>query len=278
MAPTSITILVDNMAPTHATAEHGLSFWIEAAGKRILFDTGQGPALAQNARTFRVPLESAEMLVLSHGHYDHTGGIPLVTEVRPGIHVYAHPDIDTTRFSVREGAVKPIGISQLSRQTLDALPASQRHDVVTGPVYLCEGIGLTGTVPRTTDFEDTGGPFFLDDLGQTADPIADDMALWSVTSAGLVVVLGCCHSGIVNTLTHIRELTGEADIHAIIGGFHLKEASEARMSRTMAALRDIDPARIIPCHCTGPRALGQLMDTFEGRMIVGGAGQRYTFG
>ena len=215
----AITILVDNQAGPGLTTEHGFSLWIETDGRRILFDTGQGPALPMNARTLGVDLQQTDMLVLSHGHYDHTGGIPHVLQVAPNAHVYCHPGVVQPRYSLRNGSPKPAHMPSESMAALDRLPEKNLH-WTSEAVRLSENIGLTGPIPRQTTFEDTGGAFFLDPEARHADPIEDDLALWIKTDQGLVVCVGCCHAGIINTLTHVRRLSGVARIRAVIGGLH----------------------------------------------------------
>ena len=142
-----IIILVDNKANEGLLAEHGLSVWVEAAGRRLLFDTGQGPALSSNAGRLDVALHSADTLVLSHGHYDHTGGVPLVIESAPAVHVYCHPGAKSPRYSIRDGSAKPINMPGAARVALESLSPGRLH-WTTRPIELAPGIGLTGPVPR----------------------------------------------------------------------------------------------------------------------------------
>jgi 7,8-dihydropterin-6-yl-methyl-4-(beta-D-ribofuranosyl)aminobenzene 5'-phosphate synthase len=256
-SPIAITILVDNQAGPGLTTEHGFSLWIEADGRHILFDTGQGPALPVNARTLGVDLRQTDMVVLSHGHYDHTGGIPHVLHVAPNAHVYCHPGVVQPRYSLRNGSPKPAHMPSASMAALDRLP--EKHLRWTSEaVMLSSTIGLTGPIPRQTTFEATGGAFFLDPEARHADPIEDDLALWIKTDQGLVVCVGCCHAGIINTLTHVRRLSGVAPIRAIIGGLHLLNADDRRLNHTLSAMQTMPIETVIPCHCTGDRAMDEL--------------------
>jgi 7,8-dihydropterin-6-yl-methyl-4-(beta-D-ribofuranosyl)aminobenzene 5'-phosphate synthase len=256
-SPIAITILVDNQGGPGLTTEHGFSLWIEADGRHILFDTGQGPALPMNARTLGVDLRQTDMVVLSHGHYDHTGGIPHVLHVAPNAHVYCHPGVVQPRYSLRNGSPKPAHMPSESMAALDRLPEKHLH-WTSEAARLSENIGLTGPIPRQTTFEDTGGAFFLDPEARHADPIEDDLALWIKTDQGLVVCVGCCHAGIINTLTHIKRLSGVAPIRAVIGGLHLLNADSRRLNHTLAAMKTIPIETVIPCHCTGGRATDEL--------------------
>lgn len=270
----AVTILADNQAGDGFIQEHGLSLWIETPGRHILFDTGQGKALEWNARALGVDLSQTDVLVLSHGHYDHTGGVPHVLKQARPIEVYAHPGVIQNRYSIRDGIAKPVQIPREARAALDQLPARNLH-WVTEAVWLDEDIGITGPIPRQTPYEDPGGPFYLDPEGQHADLIEDDLSLWIQTRKGLVICAGCCHAGLVNTLNHIRRLTQHDHIHAVIGGFHLLNANARRLEQTLAALRSFSPEWVVPCHCTGDLAIEALKTAFGGRMTTGHVGARY---
>lgn len=283
---TSITMLVENDAlecerekesgKAQLTSEHGLSMLIEADGQRILLDTGQGPALQVNVPLLDVDLAEVDALALSHGHYDHSGGLPYALANAKRARVYCHPAVLETRYSVVEGTARSIGIPETSHQALEALPSGS-IDWVLGPTRLSDNIGLTGPVPRLTEYEDTGGPFYLDETGWRPDPLEDDMALWIRTAAGLVVCLGCAHAGVVNTLDWIARLNPGERIHAVIGGLHLMNASEERIEKTAEALCALDPAVVIPCHCTGVHAAEVLARTLGERVMQGGAGLMLEF-
>ena len=271
-----ITILVDNQAGDGLTAEHGLSLWIETEGKRILFDTGQGIALESNARALGVDLGETDILVLSHGHYDHTGGIPQVLQHARKTNVYCHPGVVQPRYSIRNGTPKPIHIPQEPMSAIEKLPAQCLHWVAQA-LLLSKRIGITGPIPRETIFEDTGGPFYLDPEGRRADPIEDDLALWINTAEGLVVCVGCCHAGLVNTLNYVRRLSGDSRLRAVIGGFHLLQASDQRLAQTVAALRSMAPEMVVPCHCTGERAVEGLRSVLGKRVLLGRTGVTISF-
>lgn len=272
-----MTILADNNPLDGFESEHGFSLWIETNDTRILFDTGQRDAMLNNANKLGVPLHRANFLVLSHGHYDHTGGLPSIIELAPAVHVFCHPGVGRSRYSVRKENVKSIGMSAASKTALEKLPPDRIHEM-TQPVEISRGIGITGKIPRTNDYETTGGPFFFDESGTLADPIEDDMAMWMHTEKGLVIVFGCGHAGLINTLSYIEQITSPTKIHTLIGGFHLVEASRERIDRTIAALLDMNLDLIIPCHCTGNASIQKLTEKFGNRVVIGEAGNTYTVG
>lgn len=273
---TTITILVENVPGPNLAAEHGLSFWIQSGGLNILFDTGQGAALSPNARHLGIDLAAADHIVLSHGHYDHAGALDTVLERNNRATVHMHPAARRERFSIHDGTARSIGVPAAPAAALDRLASARLAPVVT-PTLIAPGIGLTGAIPRNTQYEDTGGPFFLDSDGHAPDPIEDDLALWIATAHGLVVVVGCAHSGIVNTVRYALEISGSTILRAVLGGFHLAAADDARLDATIEAFRALSPGLIVPCHCTGERAARSLARAFPGSVEPGPTGSVFRF-
>lgn len=274
-----ITLLVDNESPPDLTAEHGFAAWIETGGQRILFDSGQGTALASNARQLGIDLSRASTLVLSHGHYDHSGGVPDFLAANPCATVLFGRGLGTARFSCHPNqAPRAIGIGDTVDLALRALPAHRRSEIASF-CYLAPSIGISGPIARQAAFEDTGGPFFLDQEQRHPDLIGDELAMWFETSKGLLVLTGCCHSGLVNTITHIRLISGIERVHAIVGGLHLLNASADRLEQTMRFIADCAPDCMIPCHCTGQQVVEQLRSSLgTQRVQAGRAGQEYQLG
>ncbi len=272
-----ITVLVDNQAGDGLALEHGLSVWIEAGGLRLLFDTGQGGALPGNARKLGVPLEKTDVLVLSHGHYDHTGGMAQLLNLAPPTRLVLHRGAVVTRYSLHPGKpARSIGMPPSARKAMSRVPAS-RILWADRPVEIAPGIGVTGPIPRETSFEDVGGPFFLDSRGERKDPILDDQALWIRSDKGFVVCVGCSHAGLVNTLNHVRCLNGESPILAILGGFHLLQAGRERLEKTLDTLRRLSPEFLAPGHCTGNHAVKALQERFGDRVSPIEAGMTFRF-
>ncbi len=273
--PIKITLVVDNEAPPELVAEHGFAAWIDTGNECFLFDTGQGAALIPNAAALGIDLSRARALVLSHGHYDHTGAVRAFLDINPDAPVIYGHDATIGRFSCRPDEQPPrqIGMAEEVRQALCQLPA-ERRIVLDVPRYLRPGIGITGPVPRNSTFEDTGGPFYLDPDKAQADPITDDLSLWFETSDGLVVLTGCCHSGLVNTVRQAQRISGVTRIRGIIGGLHLLNAGPERLDATVAFLHECAPDFLLPCHCTGAQVIERLHAEFGDAVLrAGGAGQ-----
>lgn len=253
-----ITVLAENTAQSRdLLAEHGLAYWIEANGRHILFDTGQGHVLRQNASKLGIDLEAVEIVALSHGHYDHTGGLrPLLEVARPRCFV-AHPDIFGPKF-VRQasGEFADVGMQGLGETEIGEYFESV--NLTKEPLEITPGVTFSGEIARTTALEDTGGAFFADAVGARSDPLNDDAALILDTTDGLVLLLGCAHSGVVNTLFHAQVLFGNRRIHAVIGGMHLQNALEERLDATLRALRVNAVSLIAAGHCTGWKACARF--------------------
>jgi 7,8-dihydropterin-6-yl-methyl-4-(beta-D-ribofuranosyl)aminobenzene 5'-phosphate synthase len=269
-----IVILADNVAgPRGLLAEHGLSLWIETRDHRVLFDTGQGLALAHNAQALGIPLARADAVVLSHGHYDHTGGLATVLSGRRGLPVYAQPEAMSPRYARRDGEAREIGMPATARKALTQRGAFRSS---RAPLPVCGGVRLSGSIPRLTDFEGEAGTFFLDEEGREPDPLADDQAAFVETSAGTVVLLGCAHAGVVNTLRQVETLSS-GPIHAVIGGMHLAAASPERIGATVRVLSERGVKRVVPCHCTGLPATAALLQELGDRCTPGRVGAVYGF-
>jgi 7,8-dihydropterin-6-yl-methyl-4-(beta-D-ribofuranosyl)aminobenzene 5'-phosphate synthase len=272
-----VTVLVDDAASRKGlAAEHGLSLLIEIGRSRVLFDTGQGAALMPNARFLGADLHDLDALVISHGHYDHTGGLADVLRLSPRATLYLHPAALEAKYARRTTA--PHGVIGTPAASLRALQAAHEHVVWTQTAaQVAPGVRVTGEIPRETDFEDVGGPFYRDDACVEPDPLVDDQALLIDAPLGTTVVLGCGHSGVENTLRSAARLCGRDRVHALIGGMHLLHASEDRLERTGDAIERYGVAQIAPCHCTGSAAVAYLRERFGTRVVEYSAGSCFEF-
>jgi len=276
IADLRITVLAENtVRGVDLLAEHGLALWIETDGHRILFDTGQGKVLRHNAMHLEIPLDSVEIVVVSHGHFDHTGGLRETLKTNEQASVCLHPAALEAKYAREKTPPhRGIGIPRVHRQALRGI--AQRLLWTRKPTTLFEGVHLTGEIPRRNDFEDAGGPFYTDESCTQADPLVDDQALYIETSAGLVVVLGCAHAGVVNTLDYIAELTGRDRVYAVLGGMHLGRANARRLEATVAALERYGVRRAGLAHCTGTRAASYLSSRMPAECFECSVGSVFT--
>ena len=262
-------------------AEHGLSCLVRvfASGREhaILLDTGLSPeCMAHNAQQLGISLSGIEAVVLSHGHFDHTGGL---AEVFRGagrqLPVVAHPDVFLNR---RMNG--PKGIAVLPRLDPVALKKAGADLLLrSAPSTLAAGhLLVTGEVERKTLFEEgmPGMEAFVDDRW-VADPIRDDQAIViNVQGKGLVVISGCAHAGIINTVEYAKKITGIDHVHAVLGGFHLTGPAFAKViSPTIAGMQQIDPDYVIPMHFTGWDAINRFMAEMPGKCILNTVGTTY---
>jgi 7,8-dihydropterin-6-yl-methyl-4-(beta-D-ribofuranosyl)aminobenzene 5'-phosphate synthase len=251
-----LTILVDNVAECAGlNAEHGFSCLVEADGVRILFDTGAKDALLTNSCILGKSLFGLNALVFSHGHYDHTGGLAAIFGQLGTTRVVAHPKVLGAHRSQRTGYDRDIGIPESSRDSLRHLPT----EFSVEPVEIMPGIWSTGEIPRST-IDNEVSELFVDSDGTQRDCVPDDMALILRHQAGLVVLLGCAHAGVADTLTRVEQLFPGEPLLGLLGGMHLERSPSERICQLAERLSTSRLRFISPGHCTGERAKRALRE------------------
>ena len=247
-----ITTLSENTAGRPGLlAEWGLSVLVETDTETILFDSGQSISASHNAEALGIDLTKIDNIVLSHGHFDHTGGLGSILSQRgKDTEIIAHPDVWTSKCSYRQGQEpRYIGIPQ-SRDELENHGA--RFNLTTEPVRITDSITTTGEIPMVTDFESLDSYMYVKEGDELRpDEILDDQALIINTELGLVIILGCAHRGMINTLYHAQQLTGTQEIHTVIGGCHLMGATEQQIMTTISSIKELGVSRLGVSHCTG---------------------------
>ena len=273
---TRITILCENTAiPAKGIlGEHGFAACIETAAKQYLFDTGQGNTLLHNAAALGIDLARLNKIMLSHGHFDHTGGLAQVLGRTGPIDVHAHPDIFLKRFALikarRTNTLKPIH-NPASAVKLKRLGA--RLVFNTAFTQIDRNLYLTGEVPRSSAFEKPDSRLVIKKGGKLCpDLLKDDQSAILKTKKGLVVIFGCAHSGMINTLQHIRQHLPDDKIYMVIGGTHLGFSRDAQVAESIDCLRSFAIEKIGVSHCTGAKASLQLMNAFREKFFFANAG------
>ena len=257
-------------------AEWGLSILVETDEVNILLDTGKSISATYNADTLGIDLNKIDKIVLSHSHSDHTGGLrEMLRRVRKDeIEIIAHPHIWANRYTRREGKPDVFAGVPFQCQELENLGAA--FNLTTKPVKITEHITTSGEVPLVTDFEKMNSGktkrFMKEDTGLKPDDLLDDQAIFINTESGLVVLAGCAHRGIINTIYHAQQITGIKAIHAVVGGAHLVEASEERIWRTIAALKELNVQKLGLCHCTSLPAITLIAHEFGDKFFFNNAG------
>jgi 7,8-dihydropterin-6-yl-methyl-4-(beta-D-ribofuranosyl)aminobenzene 5'-phosphate synthase len=272
---TKITVLCENLVGRLVGAgEHGFSAFVETDGGDYLFDTGSGHSVVANSLVLKKDLRTIRRIFLSHGHYDHTGGLPEVLKLRGNVEVHAHPHLFLDRIAVLKEDDKEIkrfvGIPY-KKAYLEFLGA---NFVLSKDFFEVEkGIFLTGEVPRKTPFEKPDPRLFSEMDGKiTQDIFLDDQSLILDTKKGLVVILGCAHSGMINILDHVIDKTGKEKFYAIMGGTHLDFLTPEQLEESIKSLKKMEIERIGISHCTGMRAAFRFHQEFGDRFFYGCVG------
>jgi len=248
-------------------AESGLSMlvecWSESGVKTsILMDTGRAPKVFENnLEQLKLDFGEVNSLVISHGHHDHTGANTQVLDrIGHSTTVITHPDTFLQRFMLmKTGRLRNIGVNP-SQSLVELEKHGGNVALAKNSIPLGPGILTSGEIERTTDFEESKVFYRVKNNQFEQDPLLDDQALIiNVKDKGLAILLGCGHSGVINTIRHAQKITGIKEIYAVLGGFHLIQASEDRLKRTLDELVKLNLKVLAPFHCTGLNATSEML-------------------
>jgi len=270
-----ITILCENLVGRRVgLGEHGFSAFIETDRGDYLFDTGGGRSIVANSLALDKDLRTVQKIFLSHGHYDHTGGLPEVLKLKGNVEVHAHPHVFLDRMAVLKENGKEtkrfVGIPY-KKGYLESLGAN----FISNSDFLEveKGVFLTGEVPRKTSFEKPDPRLFSEINGKTEpDVFLDDQSLIMESEKGFILVLGCAHSGMINIIHHVINKTGKQKFYAILGGTHLDFLTPEQLEESIKALKKMNIERIGVSHCTGMKAACRLLQEFGDRYFYGCVG------
>lgn len=259
-----ITTLMENQAPSDClTQEHGLSLLVEGENCRILYDTGASPMFLKNAAELGAVLEPLDALVLSHGHYDHTGGVAalLTGQARPGS-VYLGRNFFGARYSRKKDGLKEVGaVFELEAVSGAGIPCVEVGDE---PIALTSGVWAVSGFTSTEEMEGPSPAMMRRvDGALEEDRFEDEVVLVLETEEELVLVSGCAHVGILSMCRRVEELFGRP-VTSFVGGTHLMAANDQRIEHTCRCLRERGMVRLGACHCNGPKASAYFKENFEG--------------
>jgi 7,8-dihydropterin-6-yl-methyl-4-(beta-D-ribofuranosyl)aminobenzene 5'-phosphate synthase len=262
-----ISILMENQARMGFLdkiflAQHGLSVFVEAS-KRILFDAGATGMFMHNAEQLGIDLEATDVIILSHGHWDHSDGLKSFRPAGIKKVLVGHPQIFIDRHRAT-GDYNGVGFTeQEAAESFDLL-------LTKDPYRLDDHLYFLGEIPRVNDFEAKQTKFFqLDGQEKRPDFIMDDSALAICTDKGLVIVTGCSHAGICNIVEHSKKVCNENRVHAVLGGFHLLDNSE-QLEKTITYFLENPVGQLYPMHCTGLPALSRFYEAFGIKKLCAG--------
>ena len=251
-----LTVLMEDRESSGFLTEHGLSLYIEDIDKNILFDTGQSGKFILNAKKMNIDLNKLDLIVLSHGHYDHTGGLEAILKIKNGIPIIAHPQVIDDKYSFKNGKITFIGMPVKKKWNFEF---TKKFKQISKNIYFLGEIEKNYQLPETH--------FFKDKVGKRHDEFNDDSALIIKNNDKISIICGCCHSGLINTIEAAKKHFNDK-IHNIVGGFHLKDPESKLVKDSVEYLRRIDPDFIGISHCTSEEVGELLKREFKGKTHI----------
>ncbi len=269
-----VRVLIENKVYRPGlVGEHGLSLYGEVEERKFLFDLGQSQdGFLNNCRRLGIDLDSVDFLILSHGHYDHTGALPLLSEViSPKTVVYAHPWIRIGKYRREGNNLKYIGIPKTD---WDYLINSCTVDFAFSLRQIDNGLFISGTIPDYGYAKTTSSAYVLENGDE--DQFEDEICLYSVVNGEVVVLTGCSHRGILNIVAHAKDVLARP-VRAVVGGLHLKGLSRKMLNEVVKGLEALGVKELYPLHCSGLEEVCYVKEKFSGKCEVMGCGDEIVF-
>ena len=277
----SVTTLADNVVyHSRLLGQFGFSAYLEIKDHRgqkhaVVFDTGRiKSALLYNIKNLKLDLSQLECIILSHGHHDHTcATVELIRKAKRKVKVIVHPSIFYPRFAVEKGKKRYHGIPKGERKE-DILKAGAEIVETTEPIEIIPGVLTSGEIKRATPFEKiTWKNFAIIERRQVKDKVPEDQALFiNIKRHGVLVISGCAHAGIINTLQCALDVT-KTKLYGFIGGTHLILPKEARLKETLKKLKEFDLKLVSPAHCTGHKSIAAINQAFPEEFVLNYTGR-----
>ena len=272
-----ILLAENHVQDAHCLAEFGLSIYLEAQGRKILFDTGASELFGENAAQKGVDVTDVDLCVISHGHYDHTGGLIRFCRSNEKAKIYLHKDAFGVTYGPNDGKLNDYNCGILWQER-DLAPYRDRLVMTDGPVWLTPDMVISGTIPTLPEFQPVE-EFYRED-GQGAlrrDTMSHEQFLAIRTEGGVVLFSGCSHKGIVAAVEYAKTLFPGQRIRGVVGGMHLLGASARTCRQIIRRLAAEEPEVVMPVHCTGLEAICRMKAALGDRCVLTGSGGEYTF-
>lgn len=268
-----VSVLANDCArKRNMLAEHGLSLFIEAGNRKILFDAGQTNVFAKNAQTMNINISGIDYAVISHGHYDHTGGIPEFLRNNTKAKIYTNPLAFSAKYKKLNDTENydDIGIPwDIDSKEVD----SSRFELNNKPVYIDDDMLLSGEIPDVTDYEKVSANLYTEGAeGYAPDMLLDEQMLIVKDKGGIHIFLGCSHRGVANSINHAKALFPEEKILTAAGGMHMENVSLERIKKTVMHMLNAGVQRVIPLHCTGLTAVNEMRRVYGSNCCICSAG------
>lgn len=274
-----ITTLIENQLGRRKDLhkEHGISLYIEAYGKKILFDTGQCEKFLKNAKKLKVDLNQLDYVILSHGHYDHSGGFEkLIKEINPDIELFIGKEFFNKKYNRRYNCDYAYVGNKFDKEFLEDKHINTNY-VSDDLTNITDDIAVIANIDRDKEFENINKVMYISkDDGYEKDMFLDEISLAIKTEKGLIVIVGCSHAGIVNILETTRVRTG-MNIHAVVGGTHLIREDDEKINKVIDYFKENDIKVIGACHCTGLQGATMLRQQLEENFIENNTGDVLEF-